>query len=64
MIIKMNAIFIKPMKYKERRIYFAGSCGKCGKSFQSFKRSRIKKGLCSSCRSHFVDPNQASLLAL
>lgn len=36
--------------YKERRLYFASSCEQCGKRFQSFKRAKIKGGLCRNCR--------------
>ena len=36
-------------QYKERRLYFSGECAGCGHSFQSFKRSKIKAGLCRKC---------------
>ncbi len=48
-------------EYIERRLYFSGRCEKCGNGFQSFKRSRIKHGLCRKCRKNWVDPNQTSL---
>ena len=47
--------------YKERRIYFSANCEKCGNSFQSFKRSKVKHGLCRNCRKVEVDKNQVSL---
>lgn len=47
--------------YKERRLYFSENCGNCGKPYQSFKRSKIKHGLCRKCRKSAVDPNQAPL---
>lgn len=48
--------------YKERRIYFAEECIKCGNSFQSFKRAKIKRGLCRKCRKAAVPENQLPLL--
>lgn len=50
--------------YKERRLYFASSCETCGKRFQSFKRAKIKHGLCRKCRSHKVDPQQGNLFGM
>lgn len=47
--------------YKERRLYFAENCEKCGNQFQSFKRSKIKHGLCRKCRKNEVNPNQVTL---
>lgn len=51
-------------QYKERRIYFAGECTGCGNSFQSFKRSRIKTGLCRACRKSAVPKGQDSLFGV
>jgi len=48
-------------EYKERRLYFNNDCDKCGKIFQSFKRSRVKGGLCRNCRRIQADPNQPTL---
>lgn len=45
--------------YKERRLYFSQGCECCGKRFQSFKRARIKNGLCRKCRR--INPDQTSL---
>lgn len=45
--------------YKERRLYFSQGCERCGRRFQSFKRARIKNGLCRKCRK--INPDQASL---
>lgn len=48
-------------QYKERRIYFAGQCTNCEHPFQSFKRSRIKAGLCKKCRKLIPPKGQDSL---
>jgi hypothetical protein len=48
-------------QYKERRIYFAGQCTNCEHPFQSFKRSRIKAGLCKKCRKLVPPKGQDSL---
>lgn len=48
-------------QYKERRIYFSQKCEKCGKPYQSFKKSKIKKGLCRKCIKNKQDPNQQPL---
>lgn len=48
-------------QYKERRLYFSEECEKCGKPYQSFKRSRVKHGLCRKCRRNQPDPNQQTL---
>jgi NAD-dependent SIR2 family protein deacetylase len=49
-------------QYKERRIYFHQSCTNCGSKYQSFKRRRIKAGLCRKCRSGvLVTENQIIL---
>lgn len=45
--------------YKERRLYFSQGCERCGRRFQSFKRAKIKNGLCRKCRK--VNPDQKSL---
>lgn len=52
---------MKRMKriYKERRLYFSQACERCGKRYQSFKRKRIKEGLCRKCRR--INPDQTSL---
>ena len=47
--------------YKERRLYFSEKCENCGKGFQSFKRSKVKGGLCRKCRKNQPDPNQQPL---
>mgnify|MGYP001562951328 CR=1 FL=1 len=43
---------MKKRKYIERRLYYSETCTKCGKPFKSFKRSRIKGGVCKrkTCR--------------
>lgn len=48
-------------QYKERRLYFSDNCEKCGNPFQSFKRAKIKHGLCRKCRRNQPDPNQQGL---
>ena len=49
-------------KYTERRLYFF-TCDKCGRiNAQSFKRRKVKTGLCRPCRKHEVDKNQLSLI--
>lgn len=52
-------------QYVERRLYFNGNCTLCGQPFQSFKRSRIKAGVCrrKKCRTQ-PDPNQAPLFTM
>lgn len=50
-------------QYKERRIYFSKNCEICGRPFQSFKRSKIKTGLCSKHRKFKVDENQMDMFA-
>lgn len=52
---------MKRMKriYKERRLYFSQACDRCGRRYQSFKRKRIKEGLCRKCRR--INPDQTSL---
>jgi hypothetical protein len=45
--------------YKERRLYFSQGCERCGRRYQSFKRKRIKQGLCRKCRK--VNTDQTSL---
>lgn len=47
--------------YKERRIYFSANCEKCGHPFQSFKRSKVKHGLCRTCRAKVINPDQVEL---
>lgn len=53
---------MKRREYKERRLYYSETCAKCGKPFKSFKRSRIKGGVCKrySCR-YSVPDNQTPL---
>ena len=48
--------------YKERRLYYGDSCSQCGHKFISFKRSKIKKGLCRKCRKNPVDPGQTRIV--
>lgn len=50
--------------YKERRLYFASSCEGCGNRYQSFKRAKIKHGLCRKCRSKRVEPGQDGLFSI
>lgn len=51
-------------QYKERRIYFAVQCTNCEHPFQSFKRSRIKAGLCKKCRKLVPPKGQDSLFSV
>lgn len=50
--------------YKERRLYFSETCVKCGKPFKSFKRARVKNGVCKrkTCR-YSVPDNQTRLFS-
>lgn len=53
---------MKKRNYVERRLYYSETCIKCGKPFKSFKRSRVKGGVCrrQSCR-YSVSENQQPL---
>lgn len=51
----------KTKTYKERHIYFGSKCSGCGGKFQSFKRSRIKTGLCKKCRRNKPVKGQTNL---
>jgi transcriptional regulator NrdR family protein len=47
-------------QYKERHVYF-GVCDNCTHKYCSFKRTRIKNGLCRKCRKTKVNKDQIGL---